>query len=120
MNIRLNAKLSAYSKGIIPDSSHILYAEEGSGLKIETDIDKKRKISIKQEILTKLPDEVNSNTTYYINNQYPEIIIGGGTAYSDGNNEYIEKSQYTTIFKGGKDYTIKLLPIDSKGVYNGN
>ena len=58
MNIKLKAKLSAYTKGIIPDASQELITEPGSGLDIETLENKKRKISLRQQILKELPEEM--------------------------------------------------------------
>lgn len=120
MNIKLKAKLSAYTKGIIPDASQELITEPGSGLDIETLENKKRKISLRQQILKELPEETEEDITYYIDEQIPNMYIDGGTAFSDGNNDYVDNIEYNQIIDCKKDYDLDLLPINSKGVYNGN
>ena len=33
---------------------------------------------------------LNENTTYYTYERTPDLYINGGTAFSDGNNEYVD------------------------------
>src|SRR5574344_1646853 len=116
MNIKLKAKLSAYTKGIIPDASQELITEPGSGLDIETLENKKRKISLRQQILKELPEETEEDITYYIDEQLPNMYVDGGTAFSDGNNDYVDNIEYNQIIDCKENYDLDLLPINSKGV----
>lgn len=166
--IRIRAKLSAYTKGLIPtkvsqlenDEEYITEApkdefayvrKDGEWLKLNsTELgdnielldnsglilkkeDNKAQLGIDQEILSQEEfdklQELNSNTTYYIYERTPDLYVNGGTAFSDGGNEYVDLSQYGLEIKGGKadsnkiDSTMKfeleLLPINAKGVYDG-
>lgn len=158
--IKLNVRLSAYTKGALPDLSQYLTDAQGS---IDKDdkvyarkngewVDIKTLDSDEQFIIAQpgsgldlIQDEVELNnyyisirqktgklsdiqhfeddTTYYILDEQPEEYINGGTAFSDGNNDFIDSSEYQYNINGGQAHAIfelELLPINSKGVYDGN
>lgn len=147
-NIKLKARLCAYTKGTLPDNlvtdapkDDILYGRKNgkwvdirlgelgqiikvplnSGLTLkETEEPNIYLLTLNQEVLKELPLELLDDTTYYIIDNKPEIYINGGTAYSDGNNDIITDNQYGGIISGGSNYVLELLPINSKGEYNGN
>lgn len=144
-DIKLNIKLSAYSKGVIPDVSNYLteapedgklygrkdkqwevipnqltniLTDENSGIKIDYNEDNTINISAKQ--FTGKEDEIaefQNDYTYYIVENTPDLYINGGTAYSD------EENEFEDTVKGGNastsSFELNTLPIDSKGVYNG-
>lgn len=153
-NIKIKVKLTAYTKGIIPDTSNFIedvpensegvylrkhkewvplnsevkdqfiIAEEGSGLEI-TPIQgtKNSNIKIKQLLAEIIPEYIEDDTTYYIIENTPDIYINGGTAFSDGNNEFIDLSEYNILLEGGGattyNYDLNALPLNAKGEYNG-
>ena len=149
-NIKLKVKLSAYTKGILPKNlisdvpetpkDHLYVRKYGewidlentqlgqiiklpvnSGLTLTPTEDKNvYELTLNQEILKELPLELLDDTTYYIINTEPELFINGGTAYSDGTDPDITNNEYGQIIKGGSNYTLELLPINAKGVNNGN
>lgn len=153
-DIKLKVKLCAYTKGILPnnligdvdkepeghiyarsygkwvdlgttDIGQIIKLANNSGLNlIPTENPKEYKLSIRQEILDNLPTIFEDDTTYYIIENIPDLYINGGTAYSDGNNDFSNLSQYGQIINGGNAFTnnfdLILLAINSKGVNNGN
>lgn len=159
--IRIRAKLSAYTKGLIPtkvsqlenDEEYITEAPkdefayarkdgewlkldstefgdniellDNSGLILEKDGNKaKLKIDqfvLKQEEFDRL-SSIDENATYYTYERTPDLYVNGGTAFSDGDNEYVDLSQYGIEMNGGKahsNFELELLPINAKGVYNG-
>lgn len=168
-NIKLNVKLSAYTKGALPtppdlsnylkdaegsiehdgkvyarkngdwvdirtldaDNQYII-ANKGSGIDlIEDDVKKDTYyISARQKEITEANfnnltiDSIEDDTTYYVINNSPEYYVNGGTAYSNGDNDYVDDSEYDFNISGGnskqKDFSFNLLSIDAKGVYNGN
>ena len=154
MNIKLNVKLSAYTKGIFPDTSKFItdaqgsidhddrlygrkndewvdiknefldqeiIVEEGSGLNLIKLEGNKSSLSIRQKIIKNKNLIIEEDTTYYLTENTPDIYINGGTAFSDGNNEFTDTSEYGQIIIGGRsNIDIILLPLNSKGVYNGN
>ena len=103
-----------------PVQSDIILAEN-SGLNLE-DFGDYRLLSIKEVLTDEFPDTFEDDTTYYIVENTPDIYINGGTAFSDGNNEFVNESEYDFIIDGGRSNTnnfeLDLLPIDAKGVYN--
>lgn len=159
--IRIRAKLSAYTKGLIPtkvsqlenDKDYITEApkddfayarKDGEWLKLDSTefgdnielLDNsglilkkegnKAQLGIDQEILNQEEfdklQELDSNTTYYTYERTPDLYVNGGTAFSDGSNEYVDLSQYGIEMNGGKahsNFELELLPINAKGVYNG-
>lgn len=147
-DIKLKVKLSAYTKGTLPDNlvsdapkDNFIYGRKNgewidirlsevgqiirlplnSGLTLEkTDQDNIYLLSINQKILNELPTELLDDTTYYIIENKPELFINGGTAYSDGDDDTITEEEYNEVILGGSNYTLELLPINNKGVYNGN
>lgn len=144
MDINLKIKLSAYSKLRInnyiteaPSDDKIygrkdnewvpideissvsdIQLTENSGLNLIPTLENTRELSIKQYIGIK-PDTIEDDTTYYIIDSTPELFINGGTSFSDGY-EDISDNDYETDYIGGKTFTIELLPLNAKGVYNGN
>lgn len=175
--IRLTAKLSAYTKGLIPtkvsqlendknyvtdlneEQSNNLYyvrvrepnSTEGKWIQINSDsfgdeidhldnsglIIKKEgniaRLKIDQYILSQEEfdrlSSLDGNATYYIYERTPDLYVNGGTAFSDGGNDYVDLSQYGIEMKGGKadsdkinstmKFELELLPINAKGVYDG-
>lgn len=168
--IKLKAKLSAYTKGVLPtkisqlkndlnfiedlseeQANNLFYVRvrepnssqgkwveikgdsfgdeiellENSGLILEK-IGNTAKLGINQYFISKEEFEqlshLNSEAIYYIINRTPDLYINGGTAFSDGNNEFVIESEYGLEFNGGaasSTYNLILLPINAKGVYNG-
>lgn len=161
MDIKIKAKLQAYTKGILPtkvsqlendlhfvedvnDDNYylrtkdhwvktnenlgktILQLAENSGLDLEyIHDDNTYIINIRKWEGTELdlPNVLENDTTYYVEDLTPNLYINGGTAWSDGNNEYVALSEYDSIIDGGNSstttYNTIMYPIDSKGVYNG-
>lgn len=175
--IRIRAKLSAYTKGLIPtkvsqlendknyvtdlteEQSNNLYyvrvrepnSTEGKWVQINSDsfgdeiklleksgliLDKQgnvAKLKIDQYILSQEEfnrlSELDDNATYYVYENTPDLYINGGTAFSDGGNDYVDLSQYGLEIKGGKadsdkinstmKFELELLPINAKGVHDG-
>lgn len=163
MDIKIKAKLQAYTKGILPtklsqlendvdfiedaqgsidkdgkyyvrhdgqwvditppepSTSDIILADN-SGLNLEKD-GEYRKLSIRQVTSDEYPSTIEEDTTYYIVENTPDVYINGGTAFSDGNNDYVDSSEYQFNINGGNanaQFDLDLLPINAKGVYNGN
>ena len=106
------------------DLGQIIRLPEDSGLNlIEKIIDGKSiyELSIRQKVIkeTEFRDAEN-DTTYYLVNEKPELFINGGTAY---NSDEDMGDIIGQIVSGGSSistFTLGLLPINSKGVYNGN
>lgn len=142
-NIKLNVKLKAYSKGVIPNVNNfiedapeddILYGRrnrewvkiydpidiktlDNSGIELEK-IDNIYNIKVKQETNTlNNINEYKEDYTYYIIDNTPDLYINGGTAYSD------EEISFGYNINSGDSlttqYELNLLPINSKGVFNG-
>lgn len=98
------------------DKSGLLLKKEGN--KAWLGIDQK---ILNQEDFDQLTS-LNENTTYYTYERTPDLYVNGGTAFSDGSNEFVDINQYGLEINGGKaisNYELKLLPINAKGVYNG-
>ena len=144
--INLKVKLSAYTKGIIPDVSkfiedapndgHIYARVDGKWicvLDVQPDeivlynnagldlrkIDKHTSaISVRQWVgkESELP-EIEDNKTYYvIEKNRPNTIIVGGTAYTATEDE----PEYVQTIYGGNcrsSHTIECKPMNSKGEY---
>lgn len=71
---------------------------------------------------SELPNVLEADTTYYVVSDHPNIFIHGGTAFSNGNNEYVSLPQFTSTLYGGTSSDNperKFYPINSEGVYNG-
>lgn len=95
VKVKLNVKLQAYTKGIIPDVSKFIE---------DAPIDDKiygryngewHEIIDSEELLnewvgkeSELPDELEPTKKYFIIENKPDMIIIGGTAYSTENEEY--------------------------------
>lgn len=152
VKIHIQAKLRAYTKGIIPDVSDFItdapkdgsvYARkdgqwvdidealnlttvstfEGSGLNV-TAVGNDYVISERKEDITQLdlPKVLQPDTTYFVMDLTANNYVDGGTAYSEGNNEFIERSEFNITMDGGSSSShanLFMLPLDSKGVYNG-
>lgn len=93
---------------------------EGSGLNLDIE-GKENLLSIRKEegFEEDLPKELEEDTTYYTFSS-PSLFISGGTAFSSGNNEFVLENEYKTITSGGTASTtsfIKIIPLNSKGVY---
>lgn len=83
-------------------------------------------IAIDQFILSKEQFEhisnLSQNTTYYVYDRQPQLYVNGGTAFSQGGNEFVDLNQYGIEINGGaasSTYELMLLPINAKGVYDG-
>ena len=93
-----------------------------SGLNLEYDAEERTyTLGIRKEELTnlELPVILQDDTTYYVLDLDPNTFIDGGTAYSSGNNEFVEESEYTISFDGGNCHTnvpIKLFPTDCNDI----
>ena len=149
MEIRLKCKLKAYTRGIhtkyaeeAPIDGSVygrkdakwekiddivtrteLELAENSGLNLEHDeLNHKYILGIRKEELNELPQELEPDTTYYIVDLEPNNYLDGGTAFSDGNNEYVIMSQFGEPTDGGESNSvanIEMCPINAEGVYNG-
>lgn len=162
MDIKIKAKLQAYTKGILPTKvselendldfisdvteQGIYVRAKGEWIKADDALEKTKiqllddsglnlieppegsftyQIGIRKWEGTQLelPATLQNDTTYYVQELTPNLYINGGTAWSDGNNEYITLSEYGSIISGGNSsttaYNTIMYPIDSKGVYNG-
>ena len=78
-------------------------------------------LSIRQKTLrAKDLTLIEPDTTYYVIDDSPEYFVNGGTAYSGDDD--IGDLIGQLIFGGSADprFNLILLPINSKGVYNGN
>lgn len=76
----------------------------------------------KQEILeTELPETLAEDTTYYVVDLTPNQFVDGGTAFSNGNNEYVYTNEFSQEIDGGNATTTQfnqtLLPLNSNGIY---
>lgn len=143
-NIKLKVKLSAYSKGIIPDVSKFIedapvdnkvygrknnewvdikadvldqqiIIEKGSGLNIKHIEPNIDSLSVRQSVITNQKEIVDEDTTYYLIENTPDLYIVGGTAFLD------EDGYNQKIIGGNASTTIfdeTLLPINSEGKYN--
>ena len=143
-NIKLRVKLSAYSKGIIPDVSKFIedapvddkvygrknnewvdikadvldqqiIVEKGSGLNITHIEPNIDSLSIRQAIIENEKEIIDEDTTYYLIENTPDLYIVGGTAFLD-------EDRYNQEIIGGNASTTLfdevLLPINSEGKYN--
>lgn len=163
MDIKIKAKLNAYTKGIIPTKVSDLFndlefisdvkndgnvyirrygewVEANNALKNEVirvagnsglnlvynPEDNSYTLSIRKEDLTQTEFEqltqLEPDTTYYVAEQTPNTFDDGGTAFSDGNNEFIDFNEFTDIVDGGDRNSIANIimnPLNSEGVYNG-
>lgn len=156
MDIKIKAKLKAYTKGIIPDVSKFveeapvngkLYArrdakwedisealldtaielEDNSGLHYSYDAHTHTyTLGVNKEDLTQTQfegiDVLAPDTVYYVEDQTANTFVDGGTAYSNGGNEFVEFSEFTNEVNGGESSSIaniEMHPLNSKGVYNG-
>ena len=161
MNIRIKAKLRAYTKGILPtkvselendehyiheapidehiygrrngawenidtalDRTIIKLAEEEPGLNLSYDpLISTYTIGVRQKSITELelPIELEDDTVYYVESLHPNVFSDGGTAFSDGGNDYITTSEFDADINGGVANTTifnsEILPLNSKGVY---
>ena len=160
MDIKIKAKLKAYTKGVLPtklsdleNDEHfiqeapldgsiygrklgtwqnidkaldktVLEVPENSGLNLSyEDATSTYTISVRQENITELdlPNSLENDTVYYVENLHASVFIDGGTSFSEGNNEYITLNEFSTTIDGGVASTINfnnvLLPLNSKGVY---
>lgn len=103
----------------VEDKQHtIALVEENSGLNLEkSDIDE-YKLSIRQAILENDDDrELEPDTTYYRKEKEPEIFFSSGTAFSSGDKEFVDVSEYDTIYQGGNanttTYEIEIKPMNA-------
>ena len=96
-----------------------------SGLGIEHS-DHHYDLWVKQEDLTQTEFEnisvLEADTTYYIMDQTANTFDDGGTAFSNGDNEFVDLPEYAKQIDGGNASSVANIimnPLDSKGVYNG-
>lgn len=142
--IKLNCRLKAYTRGIysgyLTDApkddklyarkngqwevveqttpvEHVKLAENG-GLKFN----EQEELLIKQWAGDSEDFEyiiVEDDTTYYIADNTPEVYVNGGTVFSEGNNDFIDNSEYSQVMNGGlantNQFDLVLEPINSKG-----
>lgn len=97
--------------------NNIVLVDEGSGLD-RIEIDKSRiKLNVRkwEGHIKNLPSTIEKDKVYYAYEDMPDIIITGGTAYSDENEEY------GYIFSGGNSKTAKFditfKPMNAKGEF---
>lgn len=163
MDIKIKAKLKAYTKGILPTKvsdllndldfisdvkndgnvyvrkfgewieannalkNEIIRVAENSGLNlVYNPEDNSYTLSIRKEDLTQtefeLLNQLQSDTTYYVAEQTANTFDDGGTAFSDGNNEFVDYTEFTSQVNGGQANSvanIEINPLNSEGVYNG-
>lgn len=118
--VRLRAKLTAYTKGIIPDVSKYI---------IEAPDDDKfygRKNGAWESISDAINEwygteedlwneEVVEGVKYITIQNTPEWIIQGGTAYSDENEEYSNNIKVGNAFT--QNINIESIPMNAKGEF---
>ena len=102
---------------------------ENSGLNLEYGLNEQGKptyyLGVRKEEITELelPAVLEPDTVYYVEDLTPTLYIDGGTAFSNGNNDFVVENEYTQVIDGGNvnthNYDLVLLPINSKGVYDG-
>lgn len=145
---KLDVKLSAYTKGMIPDVSkfmtdaphdgvfygrmdgewkditqfidgNVVLTDEGSGLNVEKVSESTNVVKISarqwQGLLSELPNQLDSDTTYYAyDNTKADLYLNGGTAYSDEDEDFMQ------LFDGGTAtvvHSIFLMPMNAKGEF---
>ncbi len=122
VKVKLNVKLQAYTKGIIPDVSKFIedtpldnkvYGRFNNEWIELTDLDSllNEWIGTKDE----LPDELNENTKYVIIENKPDIVIIGGTAFSNENEEYGNNIITGKAINNKVD--IYCIPMNAKGEF---
>lgn len=96
---------------------------EDSGLNLEQDGYDYTLSVRKQDILQKdLPNVLENDTVYYVLDLTADEYINAGTAFSNGNNEYVIESDFNSLMNGGdasSQANIFIKPLNSQGVYNG-
>lgn len=97
--------------------NNIVLIDEGSGLD-RIEIDKTRiKLNVRkwEGKLKDLPDIIETDKTYYAYEYKPDLVLSGGTAYSDENDEFginiLGGDAYTV------NYNIMCKPINAKGEF---
>lgn len=161
MDIRIKAKLKAYTKGILPtkvsdlendlhfiedvNGDGVYVRAEGQWIRADQALDKTiielvddsgldliqpplgsnvYQLGIRKWEGTQLelPNTLENDKTYYVEELTANNYINGGTAFSNGNNDFVELNEFTKIVNGGtarSTANIILNPINSEGVYNG-
>ena len=161
MDIKIKAKLRAYTRGLLPTkisdlendldfipdapddgsiygrqdkewvnidqalAKTILELKENSGLNLSYDPNTSTyTLSIRKEDITQLelPNILEPDTTYFVEDLTANIFDDGGTAFSQGNNDYITISEFKSEMDGGNATSIANIimnPLNSEGVYNG-
>lgn len=161
MNIKIKAKLQAYTKGILPTKvselendldfisdvteQGIYVRAKGEWIKADDALDKTKiqlldnsglnlidppegsftyQIGIRKWEGTQLelPTILQNDTTYYVQELTANQYIDGGTAWSNGNNEYVQFEEFNEEIYGGNARSVAniiMYPVNSEGVYNG-
>ena len=161
MDIKIKARLKAYTKGILPtkvsdlendlhfiedvNGDGVYVRAEGQWIRADQALDKTiielvdnsgldliepplgsniYQLGIRKWEGTELelPNTLEDDKIYYVEDLTANNYINGGTAWSDGNNEYVSRSEFNNEIIGGNARSIAniiLRPLNSKGVYNG-
>ena len=110
----------------ITEALDIIRLSENSGLIVET-IDNKVFLSIDQMVIDKNEfdtlDILDTNKTYYVYSTDVTQVLNGGTAYSDGENDIVDETEYGIYYSGGNANTntvdIIFEATNSRGYSNG-
>ena len=104
----------------VEDKQHIItLVDENPGLNLVKVPDRDEyKLSIRQAILENDDDkELEPDTTYYRKEKAPEIFLSSGTAFSSGDNEFVDITEYNLLYTGGNSkttiYDIKTKPMNA-------
>lgn len=100
---------------IVKDQTIIL--DDNSGLNLRDLGNNLYALSVRQKVINTLDQVIEEDTTYYLDDKKPELFITGGTAFSDEQHEFYQEAWGGR--SGTSTFTVSILPIDSKGVYNG-
>lgn len=114
--ISLHAKLSAYTKGIIPDLKRFVEQAPNDD-KMYVRKNGQWVVFDSFTIIDDITDtnELNEGSTYYTITEDADIIYNGGTAFSSENEEYDE-----SIIPGNArttNYDIECIPMNARGEF---
>lgn len=123
VKVKLNVKLQAYTKGIIPDVSkfiedapidNMVYGRLNGEWVELSDLDNILNEWVGSE--DELPDDLVDGDKFNIIENTPDMIIIGGTAYSTENEEF----DYSIITgNASSEFDIEGIPMNAKGEFNG-
>lgn len=102
-----------------------LSLDDNSGLNLDFNPDTLNyTLSVRKKDILKnqLPNTLEHDTVYYVMELTPNNYINGGTAFSNGDNDFVDISDFNSFMNGGAANTqanVFVYPTNSEGVYNG-